>query len=505
MRRGVGLLVSLSALAWLTPSVPAQYPYPSPYGPAPMPYGYPPQPMPGYYPPAPMPYGYYPPAPMPMPMPNPAAPRVFVYGPLDDGQQAPRQPAPAPKPAKLPDAVKSTKPASQQAGGTPNQAKTTTASQAKAAPAKTAVTPAQATTAVESGGVAPIWAPTPFAVPTLGGGCGPEGCGDSCGDGCCTSGFCVPHAPPELGHGQFIGEIGANIFVPYQNPRTAYTTTSPGVSSQNDFPRTVDAGPYISLGYLAHNGWGVRADYWYLNGSQNQSLGNNNLGTSIGTPLAAPFQFTSPSKTLAAGIGSDGYNFNQSLDVNVADLELLKEVQCLDTTFLIGAGARYARVAQFYGATQNNPGGANGVITVAQDTQNASASNVFDGFGPTVSLEIIHAIPRSCFSIYGSARGSFLWGNDTFDQSLHTVNNTVTAAGASNIVNTTTASDVVNHREVSIGEAEIGLQYGGRCGPCYLFVRAGASFQRWWDVGSPTTSNGNLSFIGGVARVGIAY
>lgn len=487
MRRGVALLLSLSALGWLTPALFAQYPYPyapPAYNPAPMPYGYYP-PMP--YQQAPMPYGYYPQAPMPMPM-NPSAPRVFVYGPLEDPQPAPApaQPAPQQQPKKLPDAAKTTKPATQGKSGT--------------TPAKSGVAQAQSTSTSEP--PSSIWSPpTPLAAPSYGA-CGPQGCGDGC---CSDTGCSIPRDPPQLGHGQFIGEIGANILVPYPSQRLAYTTTANGQTSSNDFPHEADASPFVSLGYLCHNGWGVRADYWYLTGSEHQTTGNGSLGTTIANPVGTNYQFTSPSPTLAAGIGADGYNFAQRLTINVADLEGLKEVQFLDTTFLFGAGARYARISQSYTGTQNNPGGANGVVTVTQDLQTANSSSVFDGWGPTVSLEVIHAIPRSCFSVYGNVRGSFLWGDDTFNQSLHNQNNTIAVAGVAAPIDTTSANSTLIHREASIGEAEVGVQYGGRCGPCYVFVRAGASFQRWWDVGSSITPNGSLSFIGGVARVGVSY
>jgi hypothetical protein len=437
--------------------------------------------------------------------PQAPGPRVYVYGPLEEPQPAPMQPAPMqPAPKKLPETLKTAKPAA-----TPAKS-VATPTKSVATPAKSGVTQVQATANPAPKDAAPV-ARTSFlpALPALPifGACGPEGCGpggccDACDTGCPT---CIPRDPLRLGHGQFIADVGANVLVPYPSPRQAYNTTFNGQTSNNDFSHNVDVGPFVSLGYLFHTGWGIRADYWYLNGGQNQTAANTSTSTIIGTPLGTNFQFTSPSPTLNAGIGTDVYSFSQTLTLNVADLEVLREVQFMDTTFLFGAGARYARIAQTYATTQTNQGGANGVITVALDQQDANASNIFEGWGPTVSMEVIHAIPRSCFSMYGNVRGSFLWGNDTFTQSLRNQNNTVVVAGATNAFDVTTSSMVVNHREASIGEAEVGLQYGGRCGPCYVFVRAGASFQRWWDVGSPSTSNGSLSFLGGVARVGVSY
>jgi hypothetical protein len=333
------------------------------------------------------------------------------------------------------------------------------------------------------------------------GGCGPDGCGEDWPDTGCL--HCAPRQP---GHGQFIADVGMNILVPYPNPRQAFTTTYQGQgTSINDFPQAVSVGPRVSLAYLAHSGWGVRGSYWYLSNSVHQTIGNSSPTTVIGTPLATPFQFTAPSPTLAAGIGADGYYFSQKLDINIADAEILKEWQVMQTTFLFSTGVRYARIRQSYAASQTNPGGANGVITVTQDQQDASSSNNFEGWGPTVCLELIHAIPRSRFSVYANARGSFLWGTDTLNQSLRNQNKTVNVAGVANFVDTTTSSSDANHREATFGETEFGLQYGGRCGPCYLFVRAGADLQRWWNIGSPTTAGGNISFIGGTARVGISY
>ena len=58
---------------------------------------------------------------------------------------------------------------------------------------------------------------------------------------------------------------------------------------------------------------------------------------------------------------------------------------------------------------------------------------------------------------------------------------------------------------VYIVEAEIGLQYGCCIHNCYVFFRAGGVYQRWFDVGSPISASGDLSFVGGTARVGIVY
>src|SRR5207302_396057 len=117
----------------------------------------------------------------------------------------------------------------------------------------------------------------------------------------------------------------------------------------------------------------------------------------------------------------------------------------------------------------------------------------------------LHPLGKSCFALYGNVRGSCLWGVNRFSQVEHVQRTSVDATGVPTFLDTTINSYEHSHREVGILEAEFGLQYGQRCGPCYIYGRIGAVYQRWFDVGNPTSASGDLSFIGGTARVGIAY
>jgi hypothetical protein len=301
-------------------------------------------------------------------------------------------------------------------------------------------------------------------------GCGPFGCPD---DG--------PHGrtPPVRGHGRFIGEVGAYFLVPFYGNRQAYSTTVGTTNTASNFPRVMDAGPRTSVGYLFHSGFGFRANYWYLHAAANQSISNGDAGTTLATPT--PLPIISPSATLQQGMGADQFTFGQSVNVNVVDAEMLKECHVFDNTFLLSFGARYAQVHQLYSATRTNVGG---------DFESLTTGSRFAGFGPTTSLEFIHRLGSSNVSFYASGRASFLFGVDRFTQDYQ---------GA---VNTTYESDT---RCATIVEAEMGLQYGCNVGCCYLFVRAGGVYQRWFEVGTPVGSNGDLTFVGGTARVGIVY
>lgn len=450
MRRGLAALLLLSVFGGAAQTAFGQYPYP--YAPpvyGPMPYGPPPMMMPQTYYPPPM-YPMPPAAAAPMyqmPPPAPPRPTVFVYGPVDGGSLSAKKAITTPEDAglMLPSADKST-----------------------------TVTPTQGS------------APQPFD---------PSGIRktqldlDACGPfGCPADGPCDEPGGkdrPVRGHGRFIGEIGAYFLVPFVGNRAAFTTTTGASSGTTDFQRPVAFGPRASVGYLFHTGWGARVNYWYLHGSTNESVSSGDAATTIATPLAAPFQLTSPSATLLQGLGSDQFKFGQRLDVNVVDVEILKECQIFDATFLFSVGARYARILQTYTASRTNAGG-------NTDTESITAESNFQGWGPTTSVEFIHRLGSTNLCFYANGRSSFLFGTNRFNQDYTTFNTAV-------------SNQVRDSRSATILEAEMGLQYGCNIGHCYFFVRAGGVYQRWFDVGSPVGPNGDLSFVGGTARMGIVY
>lgn len=478
MRRGSGFLFAIAALGAFTSSSFGQYYYPQmaqPYGQPGYMMPYPPQ-QPMYYQPQQM-------RPMQMPMPMQMAqpaPRVYNFGPLNEtivpANEAPAKPLPR-------------------------------ADHATPIPLMQGQAPAQQS----SSGYRPLAVSHRKEVV-------PEACGPDCADGTCGPNACgpagcgpmgcgpvtpyVPHRGRH-GHGHFIGETGAYFVVPFVANRNAFTNTT--TNSTTEFPRVVEYGLRASLGYIFHNTWGGRFNYTYLNGDSNVATSNSLAATNITTTGPGPLAITGPSPALGLGIGTDNYNFRQRIELHVGEFEFLKECHCFDTTLLIGAGLRYARLQQSYNATRANTTGVNagGNILVALDQDDLEVTNRFEGWGPTVSFEAIHPVAWG-FALYGNTRGSFLWGSETVNQTLRSQQRRVV-----NVVNTftdtSTSSTSSSNPFVTTAEVELGIQYGFRVGRCYVFSRVGGTASRWWNVGSPTTTTGHLSFVGGTAMLGVTY
>ena len=100
-------------------------------------------------------------------------------------------------------------------------------------------------------------------------------------------------------------------------------------------------------------------------------------------------------------------------------------------------------------------------------------------------------------------RGFFV-GNHPFDQSF-SLSRDETIKGGEIHTRLSSQHSASGADFVPVGEVEAGVEYGYGWGRTHLFVRGGFAAQRWWRVGSPSGTTGDLSFIGGTALVGLLY
>ena len=135
------------------------------------------------------------------------------------------------------------------------------------------------------------------------------------------------------------------------------------------------------------------------------------------------------------------------------------------------------------------------------------SSSVFSGIGPTLGLEARRNLGGTGISLYGSARGSILFG------SAHQI---ATIPDRTNVAN--------DHRDIGmpVAEAELGLEYGRTVGTSRFFGQIALVGQEWFGAGGASRSStdvipggafstssyvgdSDLAFLGLLIRAGVNY
>ncbi len=469
MRRGV--VFAVAVLSGLSPAVNAQYPYaPYPtYGPMPG-YGYPPalmQPMPAYVP-SPMPsrpvYYYYqqpvqrPAAPMYQPQPQtvyPSQPQTIYQPTAQRIDQTTVEPKVLGGP-NLPDE-----------NFTPIVPTTPSVS-----------TPAPAVRAL----------PTLFkAQPDLGPAAPMEVFADT-----------QPRGEARRG-GIFAG-VGFYLMQPrFQgNPAFQLSTVAPGApitGSQRDFTYTTSMSPQAIIGYETESGLGIRGKGWRFDqkAQEGATIGLNGFATPA-NPLGL-------GGALPAAAG-DQVAASSSLRLDVYEIEVTQRWDPSRTwAFVFGGGVRYAFIGQDYAFSATTPGvGTTGSVT---------SHRTFSGVGPILSLDVHRGVGGGGFGLYGSGRGSVLFGATHQQANLSSINPFTGLFGLT-ATNNTSRSSVVSNLEF-----EIGAEYRRPVGRMELFLQAGFVGHVWFGAGNAsntdstftgnTNNNSNLGFLGLAVRAGVKY
>jgi hypothetical protein len=261
------------------------------------------------------------------------------------------------------------------------------------------------------------------------------------------------------------------------------TAGTANVYRQTDFSQNVISSPQAWLGYTWANGWGIRGRWFEF----------SSIGNASGT-VGDQGAFLPGGSQLSSASTGDQINASSVLYGDVVDLEATYTMTAERWSLTASAGARYVHLNQSYSLSVFDP---------TNGTSTAYSTNNFDGVGPTVSFEGRHQIGLSAFALYGSVRGSIVfgeahqWGN--FDDPK---NGNLVLGGHQTSV-------------ISIGELEMGVEWSRTFGHFRWFTQVGAMGQFWSGAGNPTqalslsTANiapgSNLGFIGGVLRGGVSF
>lgn len=313
---------------------------------------------------------------------------------------------------------------------------------------------------------------------------------------CVDCGACEVCGQAECGCGP-AWRVGFDFLLakPHFERNLAYTTVrSDGVSnvtiSDTEFDYDFELAPRIWAHYESSAGVGIRGSYWWFDQS---------AAAEVVQPPANGFGFIShprfgdsniPLTTdviIASTIPTDTFATVSALDAYTLDLEITKRGTFCNWDLLAGAGVRYARIEQQYLAELRSGGGVMiGGIDYVHEQQ---------GFGPTLSLETRRGLGAG-FAGFALTRASLLMGESTSEliagEDLDLATPIITSQSR--------ARDDV----LPIAELVIGAEWrSGNLGFAELLVRSAFEAQWWGGVGSASSEEGDLGFLGGTIGVGL--
>lgn len=333
-----------------------------------------------------------------------------------------------------------------------------------------------------------------------------------------TPGDAGEHCDPVAGP---IGGASLYFLRPYLNNNPAFTTTvttvTPGLvptlttsAFTTDFEWDSEPAYSAWVGFVSECGLGARARWFHFDHTANaiQTTPGAAPGTTITGPSiprlpqlpglrAAPLDpFGSPGLVQGLpGAPPDVLTFDSDLEIYSIDVEGLFALRSGRWSWLFSGGGRYLHLDQDYNATLTNAGPPGGPA----ETQQLTSSRNFNGFGPTAAVEGAVRLGRSNLSVFGGGRGSLLVGSSrhsaAFTQEL-----TAPFGGVIRL-----STDSTNDFTLPVMELELGMRYDLDLGRSRAFFRASVVNQTYFDAGSATQSDGNLSLYGAQFAVGLNF
>jgi hypothetical protein len=329
--------------------------------------------------------------------------------------------------------------------------------------------------------------------------CGPNGMAME--GQCCWWDWCCNNCNPK----HLSLEIGAGFYYvqPFwdNNPAYAIQTNTPGnLLREQDFSFDAAFAPNVWLKLSGPSGLGVRGRFYKIE-QEAVAIAINDTGLNDDGPSTTIFSAGPNGLPFVSTTAGDHLRFDAEFQLSVGDIELTQAF-CLGTwRGEFGLGGRYAYLSQDYHALKINPDNS--------DFSVIHSNHRFSGFGPTACLELSRPIANTGFSLYGSSRGSLLYGT-----SKQIANRTESMVG-----NLGTSMDSMSSGDdlLPVLEMELGIKYGKNLGPVELFLQTGVVSQLWFGAGNasnndqiigatPTAdSQGNLGFFGLSFQAGLRF
>ncbi len=246
-----------------------------------------------------------------------------------------------------------------------------------------------------------------------------------------------------------------------------------GVMTLVPFEYDYELSPRVWFGFQNEQGLGLRASYWSFDG---QGLARNLTtdGSEIWGAHVVNTMF--PSNIFAAIPGSQ-MSVSDYLTTQTVNLVGTYNLEVAAAQILAGAGLRYAKLEQGFAATVQSP--------VLADFHQLTWSRVFEGLGPTFTVDAKKRLGQSRFSAVASGGAALLYGSKTLSRTV--INDQTPAGQASPFLQLNDADEVVG-----IGEMNLGLEWGTFLPSGHQALLRGVyEGQLWAEAGAPT-----LGFLG---------
>ncbi|HMC67346.1 MAG TPA: Lpg1974 family pore-forming outer membrane protein [Gemmataceae bacterium] len=314
-------------------------------------------------------------------------------------------------------------------------------------------------------------------------------------------------------------------FFSIQTTSTAVPTRVVNAAVQQDFSTEMAVAPQVWFGLVSDSGLGLRTRWWHFDQSYRQTTTNPaqpDPTITMGIDSAAPLGLR---VTSSSNIGlADPLSFSSNLKITVWDLEATQDLHLGKCALLLSGGIRYAHLSQDYNAARARsglaPDGIGGSIDFTVDADTLRSGHNFNGAGPVFGLEVHRPIGGTGLALYGSSRGSLLFGDGKQRAFQLTVQQGTTEFGLPVDLIAFNSASSTRHDLLPIAELEVGLEFARDLGRGRLFAQTALVGQVWFGADNAarsttadtlgvlrggTIEESNLGFIGLSIRAGVDF
>jgi hypothetical protein len=309
-------------------------------------------------------------------------------------------------------------------------------------------------------------------------------------------------------------ENNPGFIVVKQNKVGGITNTS---SAIGELTFAGEFAQHVALGVYSDSGLGFRTSWWHF-AEGSHVLTPFNADTTLNTvfstpPLFGVPGFTSPSMLgRAFGVVADAMYFSSELELHVWDWEVTRKVHLGDWDLLFSGGMRYTYLSQSFTAFRFNMGnGRTGTsrIVLSTDSNQVGSGHNLSAIGPTAAIEVRRPLGNSGFTIYGIGRSSVVFGRGhthSFQATTET-GQVIPPKGSTQSFNFSLVSDQAHgHNDtLPIEEVEIGVEWSCLWGRTRWFVQSGVISQAWFNAGSGSSEQGDMTLFGLSLNAGFTF